>query len=70
MKKLPVVSSDDVIRVLKNLNMLQNAVRAVTQHFTKLMKKLLCQKGENCPKGLFCPFFSKLIYQKMILLNS
>ena len=74
MKKLPVVSSDDVIRVLKNLNMLQNAVRAVTQHFTKLMKKgvsclLLCQKGENCPKGLFCPFFSKLI-QKMILLNS
>ncbi|GEM_PF-3003617 len=54
--------------------MRRSVVRVVTWHFTKLMKMgvnylLLYQKGENFPKELFYPFFSKLIYQKMILLN-
>jgi len=77
MKKLPVVSSDDVIKALKkeDLSMLQNVVRVVIQHFTKLMKKgvsclLLYQNGEKFPKGLFYQFSNRPIYQKMILLDS
>jgi len=76
MKKLPVVSSDDVIKALKKGGF-EYAPKGGKGSHTALYKidekgvnyLLLYQKGENCPKELFYPFFSKLIYQKMILLN-
>ena len=77
MKKLPVVSSDDVIRVLKKAGFKYAPKRGKGSHtaFYKIDEKgrkllVIVPKGENYPKGLFCPFFSKLTYQKMILLNS
>ena len=78
MKKLPVVSSDDVIKALKKGGFEYAPKRGKGSHTAlyKIDEKggvnylLLCQKGGNCPKGLFYPLFSKLIYQKTILLNS
>ncbi|MBN1762134.1 MAG: type II toxin-antitoxin system HicA family toxin [Methanomicrobia archaeon] len=77
MKKLPVVSSDDVIKALKKEGFEYAPKRGKGSH-TALFKidekgrKLLVivPKRENCPKALFYPFFNKLIYRKMISLNS
>ena len=77
MKKLPVVSSDDVIKALKKGGFEYAPKRGKGSH-TALYKidekgrKLLVivPKSESCQKEPFYPFFSKLIYQKMTLLNS
>ncbi len=72
--KIPVVSSGDVIRVLKRagFDMLQSVARVVTQHFIKSMARdanclLSSQKGENFQKGRCYLFFNKPIYRKTIL---
>ncbi|MCD6207347.1 MAG: type II toxin-antitoxin system HicA family toxin [Methanosarcinales archaeon] len=78
MKKIPVVSSDDVIRVLKRVGFEYAPKRGKGSHtaFYRIDyegRKLLVivPKRRELPKGtFFYPFWSKPIYQRMILSSS
>ena len=77
MKKLPVVSSDDVIKALKKGGFEYAPKRGKGSH-TALYKidekgrKLLVivPKRREIPKGTLYQFSNRPIYQKMILLDS
>jgi predicted RNA binding protein YcfA (HicA-like mRNA interferase family) len=76
MKKLPVVSSDEVIKALKKGGFTYAPKRGRGSH-TALIKidekgytlLVIVPKRSELPKGTLCQFFSKRTYQETNLLS-